>query len=237
MSLGDVPRFPRKYMPRGDKLVEKLEQRETTMKEVLDKIFSVLGTLTVDSSGVKITGEFGTFEMDPEMYAVMNDSIDRMLDYTKKYAVDIIRRRLLMLFKDREERKVYLRIGDRIFRFTGHPLYVGLSKATEAEIAGTEFPLIEVIPTEKLLSGGNPVRELFESYISNKDFPEISDYLSLRIYRLEKMVEWFDLSWEDAGEMLGMMVPVISLTKKKTLDKLGASYPSFWDDVFTKCGV
>ncbi|MBN2168575.1 MAG: hypothetical protein JW738_04970 [Actinobacteria bacterium] len=237
MSLGDVPKFPRKYKLRGDKLVEKLEQSEITMKEVLDNIFSTLGMLTIDSGGIKVTGKFGAFEVDPEIYEVMNDSIDGMMAYMMKSAVEIVRRRMAMLSREREDRKVYLKFGDRIFRFTPHTLYVGVWKATEGEIADTRFPLIEIIPTEKLLNEGIPIADLFESYISNRGLPVLGDYMSLKIYRPEKLVEWFDLSWEEAGEMMGMILPMMALARKETLDKLGASYPAFWDDVFTKCGV
>lgn len=237
MSLGDVPKFPRKYKPRGDKLVSKLTQNEITVKEIMDNIFSSLGKMTIDSEGIKITGQFGTFEVDPVVYPIINDTIDGMLDFATPYAVDIIRKRVSSLFSEREERHLYLKFGERIFRFTPHALYVSVSKASRDEIADTEFPLIEINPTEKLLNEGIPIINIFESYISNKALPSISDYATIKMYRPEKLMEWFELSWEDAGAMMEMILPVISLTRKKTLDKLGASYPAFWDDVFTKCGV
>lgn len=237
MAMEDVPKFPRKYKPRGDRLVQRLEQNEISVREILNNIFSALGNLTFDSSGIRIEGEFGSFAMGSEFYDAMIGSVDRMIDYTMGMASELIKRRLSMVFKEREEHVIYLKLGGQMFRFRAHPLFVGVVRVKEEEINTTEYPLIEIIPTEKLLNGGNPTLEIFKWYISNRDLPSMDDYLSVKLYRIDQVPDWFEYSWEDAADMLDMVLPMTDLMAKETLDRLGESYPEFWDDVFTKCGV
>ena len=241
MSLEDLPQFPKKYKPRGDVLIQRVQRKEISINEVINTLFSVMKKLRIDSSGVNVIGDFGSMGVDSKVYVAMNQSLDKMVPYIMYVGMEIIKRRISSVYKPSEEpQKIYLRFGDRIIRLTIKAFIIIPAFVTEKEMRDTKYPVIEIIPREKLISGGNPLLDLFMWYIGSLDLPAWTEYVDVKIHRPEQIVEFMDLvitSWADMGDMLELVLPMTALMTKETMDRLAESYPAFWDEVFTRFGV
>lgn len=241
MSFEDLPQFPKKFKPRGDVLIQKMERNEITTNEVINTVFSVMKKLRIDSSGVSVTGDFGSMVMNSKVYDILNQSLDKIVPYVMYWAMEFVKRRISTIGKNQDQpQQIYIKFGERIVKFTFYAFMVVPMFASEQEIRTTNQPIVEIIPGQRLMNGGNPVLDAFKWYIGSAEFPPITDYIDMKVHRPELVVEFMDLlitSWADIGDVLELIVPMSALITRESLEKLSASYEDFWDEVFIRFGV
>ncbi len=220
MAIGDIPKFPSEYASRGKKLIRKLEKNDLSMEEVKSTIASVLGRVTIDSKGIRIAGDFGSFEIDAEGFMAINESLRLLLDF------------LPVL----DGKELFLKRGEEITRMVV-TLPPKQTPATIYDFQESELPMIEFPPESKDKNNSNSDLKLFAAYFQGADSTLGGLENNMKIHRMEELAGWLGDGWEGVVKLMDIGLPLLTLTTKETLDKLGESYPSFWDDVFKRCGV
>lgn len=234
MPIGDLPKFPPEFKPRGAELVTLLEQDKNYSSELLKNTFMTLGTLTVDASGIRIQGEFGSFVIDSSEFQAIVESMNLMMDFMKS----ILRDRFELL-KEKRLREMFVKIGDKTLRLKIRPLFLTAGKVSLSaeELKNTDLPVIEITPTEYMKQGVRPMLDLLAWHVSGRERPALSDYCMVKVHRVEDLIDWLDWEWEKAAEALYMMVPMMHLTRKEAMVRLSESYVAFWDEVLRRCGL
>ncbi len=222
MAIGDIPKFPLEYASRGKKLIQKLEKNDLSMDEVKNTIASVLGRVTIDTKGIRVAGDFGSFGINAEGFEAINESLRLLLDF-------------LPVFEGRE---LFFKTGEKITKITVAfpPKQV---PATLNEFQESEFPMIEFPSESKDKNSSNANMKMLAAYFQGADANLGGGGFgnNIRIHRIEELAGWLGDGWEGVVKLMDIGLPLLTLTTKETLDKLGESYPSFWDDVFKRCGV
>jgi len=216
MAIGDVPRFPGKFKPRGNELVHLLDENKITDREVLNNILSTLGTLRIDTSGMSMTGEFGSIVIDSADFKALIESANRMLDY------------LPTLWRRLKGHEILIRVGDKVSRLR-LSLPPRLTSSSRREIEDSGLPAFEMPP--------GILYSLFVSYVSDLDRSPTGRLLDIKVRRAEELVGWLGEGWDFLVAMFHIATPASQLTTKESMDRLGESYQDFWDEVFTRCGV
>ncbi len=128
MSIADIPRIPPEYEPRMKKLSEKIKAKEITPEEVMVNTLSVLGKVTIDSGGIRITGDYGSFEADERIFRVTRDFLFYLFDllprlFGKKFLIK----------KGDDFKKVKIGLG------------IWKSRASEKDIRNRQLPIVEFV--------------------------------------------------------------------------------------------
>lgn len=223
MAIGDIPKFPREYKPRGDKLIRMIQEDEISIQDVLTCVLSTMGKVSVDSNGMVITGSFGSFRINSGDFVALMESVNRMMDY------------MPTLLKGVMGHEVFMKVGEKVTRLKIKipPKVVSSSirEIKESNIPSLEMPQSVVY--------GRPcglLFEIFAAYIGDH-LPPNGKLINLKVRRAEELVDWLGEGWEFLTHMIDIAIPALQLTTKQSLDRLGESYAAFWDEILSKCGV
>lgn len=128
MSIADIPKIPPEYEPRMQKLSEKIKAKEITLEEVMTNALSVLGRVTIDSGGIRITGDYGSFEADDRIFRVTRDFLFYLFEFLPRFFG-----KRLLIKKGDDFKKVTIGIGIR------------KSRASEKDIRNRKLPILEFV--------------------------------------------------------------------------------------------
>ncbi|MBN1288311.1 MAG: hypothetical protein JXA49_01575 [Actinobacteria bacterium] len=224
MAIGDIPKFPEELKPRGNKLIRMLEENSLSGSELLENVLATLGAVKIGANGLKIAGDFGSFEISASDFKALAESMEKMLDYLPS---------LLKRLKDRE---LYIKAGDEVTKIKiGIPPKKIPSYLKEVE--KTESPVIEMPARSDSGKAQGFLFNMFASYIGDKDDSSSGKMIDAKIRRADELVGWLGEGWDFLVQILEIATPAVQLTTKETLDKLGESYAAFWDELFRRCGV
>lgn len=219
MSISDIPQIPREYKPRVQKLYNKIKAKEITVEEITNNILTILGKTTIYSGGIKISGNYGSFEIDSRMLTSGMEASMNLLD-------------ILPIF-----------FGKKFLTKKGNELTLvkigfGLKRkpATEKHLKDKSLPIIEYDTETVEADITKTVMNILSMYLQENTDPEPAHPL-FKIHRLEEFSGWFGKGWKQPVKIYKMSMFFSQLTTKEILDKLGESMAPFCDQVLKKCGV
>lgn len=212
MALSDIPKIPREYKPRVDKLSEKIRAKEITIEEVLANLLTVLGKVTIDSNGIRTEGDYGSFEVDERGIAAGQGFLLNAYEI-----LPVIRGKQFLIKRGSDFKKIKIGLG------------LKESPATEADIKNPRLPIVEIIDKPANIDVNSSLQEPASGLETL--LPEI------KIHRIEEFAGWFGDSWKEASKIFKLSVPVSELLTKEILVKLGEPMAPFCDQVLQKCGV
>lgn len=221
MSLGDIPKIPPKYKPRVRKLFDKIKAGEISLEKVLEHVVTATGTVTLDSHGLTIAGEYGRFEIDQRILDDMEASLLTMLD-----ALPILLRKKVILIKK----------GLEVTKLSMGPTGIWRTRPRPEDLTDKSLPIVEIVgdPHE---SRRKKLMNLFNHYLQAplEEWEEVTP--AIKVHRLEEIGPWMGDDWKTAGTLIQAMVPFVRLTTKEIMDKLGVTFAPFCDHVLKRCGV
>lgn len=223
MAIGDIPKFPREFRPRGDKLIQLIQEGEISSRDVLNNAISTMGKISIGSHGIEITGSYGSFEIDSDDFAALMESVNKMVDFMPTLLRGVMGHELIMKVGDRVT-KLQIKIPPRVV------------PSSTGEIRETDIPSLEMPGPVVYGKPCGPILEFFASYIGEY-LPPNGKLINVKIRRAEELVGWLGEGWDFLAKVIDVAVPALQLTSKQSMDRLGKFYAAFWDELFKKCGV
>lgn len=219
MAIGDIPKIPQEYKPRIQKLVKRMKAKEITTEEVLNNILTVLGKVTIDSKGIKIAGDYGSFEIGTiGISSPMNAAIS-LLD-------------VLPIFIGK---KFITKRGNEITMVKISILGLKKSRASEKDMKNPRLPIVEY-NTQNEKKENESIFNILDMYLHEPQ-SGAEPASGFRIHRVEEFAGWFGSGWSNMAKLFRVNLPMSQLMTKEILDKLGESMAPFCDQVLRKCGV
>ncbi len=126
MALADLPKIPEEYKPRVEKLAAKIRAKEISPEEVQFNVLAVLGKVTIGAEGIKIEGEYGSFEIDERALIAGRDFLLEAYDLLPRFWG-----REFLIKRGNDFRKIRIGLG------------LKSSRASEKDINNTELPVVE----------------------------------------------------------------------------------------------
>lgn len=225
VAFKDIPMFPREFKPRGDRLIQMMQEHKISGPDVLNNVLSTLGTLRVSSNGIEITGSFGSFVIDSLDFNGLMETVNRSVDW------------MPVLLKRLNGHQLIIRVGDKVTKLT-LKIPPRREPSSMREIEESDLPAIELPSPGQGPDPSELLLKLFALLISNQDLTSFdSKPIDFKFRRYEEMLDWLGEGWQFAEEGIDIALPSLRLLSKQTMDRLGEDYPAFWDEVLRKCGV
>lgn len=225
MAIGDIPKIPREYFPRLQQLTDKLRSREITLYELYANAFATAGRCTVSAEGVTFAGDFGKVALDKEGLTGIVESVKNMAPLWHMFA----------------GRSFLYQHGDLVLRIRlgNIPL---IRRATISDVENGPLPAIifqqpaHHDPSSKAAGPGLPY---WLKYLS--DDPDWGQGTGVpnplfKVRRVEEIMGWFE-DWEQLARVMAASLPLVPMSQKKRLDKMGENFPQYMDAFLKKCGV
>lgn len=216
MATDYAPGIPTETISQIRDLLDRFKEIDLDTNELRNCVFSAMGKLRIDTQGINFSGNFGTMGINSEEFEAVKES-------TLK-AVDVITE-LLPLLKGKE---FVVKTEDKTTKIKlGYiPRW---QPATQADMDDEKVPIVEILGTGD--SGKSRINTL-----ADKLSGEVSEGASrVKIHRIEEFAGWFP-TWKEFGDIMNITVPLLALTKMKTIKRISASLPAFLSDVLDRCG-
>ncbi|MCP4682880.1 MAG: hypothetical protein GY864_11150, partial [Desulfobacterales bacterium] len=216
MTTGYSPGIPGETISQIKELIKEIKGKDLSSKEISQHIFSTMGKIRMDTDGINIIGDFGRMGLDSDEFKAATEAFLNLIDFLPEL----------------KGKEFIVKRGDDI-----NKIRLGLipkkCPATHMDANDDRFPMVEFdadkSDSESMLG---IVAKHFSQRIANG--PDTKEP-GFKIHRIEEFAGWFK-TWNEFSSMIMVGIPILSLTKMRTVKRISASIPAFLSDVLNRCG-
>ncbi len=215
MTTGYSPGIPRETITQIRELMQKFKGDDLSPENISQHVFSAMGKIRMDTDGINIIGDFGSMGLDSDEFKAVTEALLNLIDFLPE-----LKGKEFIVKKGDDINKIRLGLIPKKYPIT------------HMDANDHRFAMIEFDPEK---TGSKSMVSVVMNYFSHRMANGSSTKEpGFKIHRIEEFGGWFE-SWKEFADMMKVSIPMLSLTKMRTIKRISASIPAFLSDVLNRC--